>query len=217
LNGRFTHRVTTVTGAAGFGKTTAMALAVENNRLDPVGRDVWLALTPNATSALGLINGLAAALDIEPGGGVGSTTERITDAVWSAAPDDVVLIIDDLHLADNAATSALGDLLTALPENLLEIDEGRLALDDELSASTAREIADGATQAPNNQHLPRHVATADLQLAAGLEAGADFMWEEVLSGPAPDRLATLHRCSVLDGLPLVEWSASGRRMHTILR
>jgi ATP/maltotriose-dependent transcriptional regulator MalT len=51
LNGRFTHRVTTVTGAAGFGKTTAMALAIENNRLDPVGCDVWLALMPNATVA----------------------------------------------------------------------------------------------------------------------------------------------------------------------
>ena len=67
LNDRFTHRVTTVTGAAGFGKTTAMALAVENNLLDPVGRDVWLTVTPNTTSALAVVNGLAAALDIEPG------------------------------------------------------------------------------------------------------------------------------------------------------
>jgi len=34
LNGRFTHRVTTVVGAAGYGKTTALALAVDSHRPD---------------------------------------------------------------------------------------------------------------------------------------------------------------------------------------
>ncbi len=263
LNGRFTHRVSTITGAAGFGKTTAMALAVESNLLDPVGRDVWLTVTPQNSSARDVISSLAKAIDIEPGNDLTATIDRIADAVWSAAPDDVALIIDDAHLADNEAETALGALLAVLPANghlvlgsrskiglalarlrahgdLLEIGEEDLALDDdEIAALAARTSTSAKTTTGEARQLPRHVATADLQLAAGLEAGADFMWEEVLSGLDPDRLDTLRRCSVLDelddglvaavsdgayntatlldGLPLVERLDGGWRMHAILR
>jgi ATP/maltotriose-dependent transcriptional regulator MalT len=44
LNGRFTHRVTTIVGAAGYGKTTALAPAVDSNRLDPLGIDAWISV-----------------------------------------------------------------------------------------------------------------------------------------------------------------------------
>ena len=263
LNGRFTHRVTTIIGAAGFGKTTAMALAVENNLLDPVGRDVWLTITPATSSTRDVVTSLATALGVEPGSDIPATIERIADAVWSAAPEDVVLIVDDLHLADDDAQATIGTVLAALPANghlllgsrtkvglalarlrahgeLLEIDEAQLALDDdELAALSGRSSAAGQPSTPGEQHLPRHVATADLQLAAGTGAGADFMWEEVLSSLEPDRLSALRRCSVLDdlddglvsavsdgaydattlldGLPLVERLEGGWRMHAILR
>lgn len=257
LNGRFSHRVTTVVGAAGFGKTTALALAVENNNLDPLGTDVWLTIASPMSSVDALYSGVARALDIEPGQSAAATLEHITDTLWSAAPDDVVVIIDDAHLVSGDALGGLAELLSAMPANahlllgsrvkpdvamarlrahgqLLEITEHDLSLDDaELTSLARRNNVEGDTQ------LPRHVATADLQLAAGIEASADFMWEEVLTGLEPDRLAFLRRCSVLEelddeivsaisdgafdthtllaGLPLVERFEHGCRLHPILR
>ncbi|MFK7919241.1 MAG: BTAD domain-containing putative transcriptional regulator [Ilumatobacter sp.] len=257
LNGRFTHRLTTVVGAAGFGKTTAVALAVDNNRLDPIGTDVWLTIASSMSSADALYNGIAHALDVEAGQSVDTTLEHITDALWSAAPDDVVLIIDDAHFLVDDALDALSALVVAMPANahllvgsrtkpqmpmarlrahgqLLEVGETDLALDDAELTALARRNDDGS-----DTHLPRHVATADLQLAAGIEASADFMWEEVLAGLDPDRLTILRRCSVLDDLdddmvaclsdnafdtdslldklPLVERFDDGCRLHPILR
>lgn len=257
LNGRFSHRLTTVVGAAGFGKTTALALAVENNTLDPLGKDVWLTIASPMSSVNSLFSGLARALDIEPGRSPRATLEHVIDALWSAAPDDVVVIIDDAHLLTGDAIEGLAELLSEMPANahlvlgsrlkpdvpmarlrahgrLLEISEHDLALDDaELASLAHRNHADGDAQ------LPRHVATADLQLAAGIEASADFMWEEVLTGLDSDRLTTLRRCSVLEelddeivsavsdggfdthtllgGLPLVERFGHGCRLHPILR
>ena len=120
---------------------------------------------------------------------------------------------------------------------MLELDEHDLRLDDaEVDALRAR-----TASGPNDtiDDLPRHVATADLQLAAGIDAGAEFVWEEVLSALDADRLAQLRRCAVLEqldddlvravsdgafdsatlltGLPLVERFDGGRRMHAILR
>ncbi len=66
LNGRFAHRVTTIVGAAGYGKTTALALAVDSNRLDPLGRDVWITVI-NDSGPDEFIAGIARVLDAEPG------------------------------------------------------------------------------------------------------------------------------------------------------
>ncbi len=262
LNGRFTHRVTTVVGAAGYGKTTALALAVENNRLDPIGRDVWVSAVAADAEPGHLMNGIASALDVAPTGDDDLTRSRVLDAIWSAAPDDVALIVDDAHLvAGTPAVQVLQSLVADMPTNghlvvgsrlplelslarlrahghLLEIDESTLSLDDqEIEALLQRETASGlAKDAP----LPRHVATADLQLAAGVDAGADFVWEEILSGLDSDRLLHLRRAAVLGeldselidaitdgafdaatlfaGIPLVDrFENDARRMHAILR
>lgn len=261
LNGRFAHRVTTVIGAAGYGKTTALALAVESNRLDPQGSDAWLTVMSSSTTGAQLMNGIAAALNLNGDGDIDATIERITDSMWSAAPEDVAIILDDVHLIGSGEPmSALASLLSAMPANghlvigsrhridlpvarlrahgeLLEVGIEELALDDdELLALQHR----GSVPVHNDDHqLPRHVATADLQLAAGINAGADFLWEEVLVRMEPDRLMHLRRCAVLeelddqlvlavsdgafdteallDGLPLVERFDGGSRMHTILR
>lgn len=260
LNGRFTHRVTTIVGAAGYGKSTALALAVENNHLDPLGRDVWISAVPADGDPVHLLSGIGTALGVVPTGD-DDTIARIVDAVWSAAPDEVCIIIDDAHhLADTPSCVRLQQLLEAMPTNahlvlasrrpvdlhvarmrahgtLLEITEADLSLDDDEIRTLVQR--DGS-HISDPTHLPRHVATADLQLAAGIDAGADFLWEEILSALEPDRLMHLRRAAVLDeldddlilaitdhtftgaslldGIPLVERVGDdSRRMHAILR
>lgn len=259
LNGRFDHRLTLVTGAAGYGKTTALALAIANNRLDPIGRDVFLGATESDADPDHLLAGLAASLGVEPGAQA-VALEHVVDAVWSAAPLDVVLIIDDAHHLDTSpSVGLLGELLQVLPANghlllasrrpvglqvarlrahgeLLEIGEADLQFDDDelLDLRSHRGVLDSMAE------LPRHAATADLCIAAGPEAGADFLWEEILSGVEPDRLEALKRCAVLTdlddglvvpftdgqfttdqllaGLPLVDGQpGGGQRMHALLR
>lgn len=246
--------------AAGYGKTTALALAVESNRLDPLGRDVSIALTPVDADPLRLLGRILAEFGLEAGADVAASLRRIVDATWSAAPDEVALIIDDAHLLNaTPCTEVLGRLMTALPANghvllasrvpvdvplarlrahgrLGEITASDLTLDDdELAELRARRNAD-------HEHLtlPRHAATADLRLAAGIDAGADFLWEEILSALDADRLVHLRRVAVVEelddelvraisdgafdaatllaGLPMVERRANGSyRMHAILR
>ncbi len=219
LLGRFDHRVTVVTAAAGYGKTTALALAVAHNQLDPLGDDVWLGAEPADGDPLHLLGGLATALDIEPVGDERDTIDRILDAVLSRAPDDVAVIIDDVHaLVDTPSVSVVTELLQRLPANghlvlagrvpvpvplarlrahgmVLELDSTDLALDDgELEElRTLRNDSD-------LDDLPRHAATADLHLAAGSSAGVEFLWEEVLSAIEEDRLDALKRAAVLDVL-----------------
>lgn len=257
---RFDRRLTTVTAPAGSGKTTTLAITVENNRLDPVGRDVWLGLTPADRSTTHLVSALAEAFDIALSD-TDSTLEHIAEVVWGEAPTDVAIILDDAHLlVDSPAVDVVAELIEVLPANghvvlvardplpiptgrlaaqhqLLTISDGELDFDDDERRELIRQR--GATVTDGND-LPRHPATADLRLAAGPEASADFVWEELLSRLDADRLRHLGRLAVLDEvdehmaevltdgaysaaaafdrLPLVERSESGvYRAHAMLR
>ena len=55
LRGRFDRRVTVVVAGPGFGKTTLLAQALSENRLDPLGIDHWVTCEPDdaAASVLG--------------------------------------------------------------------------------------------------------------------------------------------------------------------
>ncbi|MFT7647685.1 MAG: LuxR family maltose regulon positive regulatory protein [Candidatus Poriferisodalaceae bacterium] len=64
LQGRFDQRLTTITGAAGFGKSTLVAQAVRNNILDPWGADVFLGAIAPDNDAGSLLSGLASGLRI---------------------------------------------------------------------------------------------------------------------------------------------------------
>jgi DNA-binding SARP family transcriptional activator len=260
LAARFDHRLTTMTGAAGFGKTTALALAVENNHLDPFGRDVWLGATLADNDADHLIAGFAHALDIDPVGDRDDTIRRIYDSIWTDAPTDVVLIVDDAHLVTSAESlGVVASLLADMPANghlllsgrtptemptevgasgaVLKLTEADLALDDEELQAL---VAHRQSASPESLNLPRHAATADLQLAAGSSASIDFLWEEILTAIPTEQLAQLKRCAVLQELddeivahltsaqfdaaalvhdiPLVEVHTNGsRRMHALLR
>ena len=68
LGERFDRRLVLVVAGAGFGKSTLLAQAVAENRLDPRGVDVWLSCSPDDAAASQLAAGLLAALDAEPSG-----------------------------------------------------------------------------------------------------------------------------------------------------
>ena len=65
LQGRFDQRVTVVTAGAGFGKTTALANAIAENKLAPKGDDIWLGCEPGDVDPSYFLEGLAAALDLD--------------------------------------------------------------------------------------------------------------------------------------------------------
>lgn len=221
LRGRFEHRVTTISAPAGSGKTSVVALAIENNLLDPHGIDVYVPLSSADDSPAGVRGRILAGLG-HPGDDADDDAaglRHVVDAVWTHAPDDVALILDDAHVLVSPETqAALADIVEHLPTNghvvfssrrpapvpvarlrahrdLLELDHRHLGFDDEELAALRR-----ARDAGTDVELPRHAATADLCLAAGAAAGTDFLREEVLASLTDARVVELRRLSVLDDL-----------------
>ncbi len=261
LAGRFERRLTTITAPAGSGKTTTLALAVANNRLDEAGHDLWLGLTPADRSPPHLLSALAAAFEVALSDD-DTTLAHISEAVWGDAPTEIAIIIDDVHvLADSPSMDLIARLIESLPNNghivlasreplpirvarlaahgqLLTLDGSDLELDDdERRALIERRQPSGPI---DDDDIPRHAATADLRLAAGPGASADFVWEEILSQLDPERLLQLGRLAVLDAvdevmadvltdgaysaraaferIPLVDRSEGGvYRAHALLR
>src|SRR5664279_5405502 len=77
---RFERRLVVVVGGAGFGKSTLLAQAVAENRLDPRGVDVWLGCAPEDAAASQLASGLLAALGADPG--AADPVSAICAEVW---------------------------------------------------------------------------------------------------------------------------------------
>lgn len=268
LRERFERRLTLVVGAAGYGKTTALTNAIESNRLDPVGIDIWLAATEDDVDPTSLAQGLAGAFGLDIAGDEESVVETIVNEVWRRAPDDIALIVDDAHLLSSEASLAIIDgLIKQLPRNghvvlgcrtmpdlaiarlrahgeVLELSEADLSFSDgELNSLV--DLHDGAVGGTADAGqaepaLPRHPALADLQLSAGLAAGVDFLWEEILHELSPEHQTALVRSSVVEqlddalalalsglefsadelvgDLPLVESFTNGSyRLHALLR
>jgi len=259
LRRRFERRLTVLNAVAGYGKTTTLALAVQANRMQPVGVDVWLGADEYDYDPDRLSGGLAVALGIVPQ--AADDIEAIVTEVWSRAPDDVAIIIDDVHEINSPESMAvLTALLRRLPANghlvlagrgdpslplarlrahdqLLELGADDLAFDDTELASLASVWPDRGV---DTSTLPRLPALAELRLRAGARAGADFLWEEILSSLPATRVRALLRSSVLEelddtlvrtlsegefdaerlleGLPLVDRTRSGRyRLHALMR
>jgi ATP/maltotriose-dependent transcriptional regulator MalT/DNA-binding SARP family transcriptional activator len=128
LLGRWEHRVTTVVGGAGLGKTTLLAQVVAENRLAPRGDDVWLGIEPGDAERASLARDALAAVAVGPPpsrDAPGSDApgppdpEAVADAVWRRSPAAVCLVFDDVHLlpAGSAGAAWLAGLVEALPAN----------------------------------------------------------------------------------------------------
>ncbi|MGH9231402.1 MAG: hypothetical protein ACRD07_22195, partial [Acidimicrobiales bacterium] len=129
LLGRWEHRVTTVVGGPGMGKTTLLAQAVAENRLAPRGEDVWIGLEEADADGVALARDLMAALGgwgrRTAAGTIASSTDEVSDpatvadAVWRRAPTALSLVIDDVHLLvpGSAGATWLTALINGLPAN----------------------------------------------------------------------------------------------------
>ena len=128
LAGRWEHRVTSVVGGAGLGKTTLLAQAILENRLAPRGDDLWVGVERDDADAERLARQVATALasaSASPDGSPAAVADTsldpaaVADAVWHRAPTEVCIHFDDVHLvpAGSSAAAWLADLVVALPAN----------------------------------------------------------------------------------------------------
>jgi LuxR family transcriptional regulator, maltose regulon positive regulatory protein len=129
LFGRWEHRVTSVVGGPGMGKTTLLAQAVAENRLAPRGEDVWIGLEQADADGVALARDVLVAVSAEGGdiglGAITGTAEEVpdpatvADAVWRRAPTPVCLVVDDAQWLPPGSPGAtwLIALVDALPTN----------------------------------------------------------------------------------------------------
>ena len=123
LRRRFDVPVVVVSAPAGFGKTTLLAQAWEENRLDPAGDDVWLTCRADDSAASTLAEGLAHGLGIGAlarlKASPADAADVIAEAVWHRSPRQVALVLDDVHAVEPESTGAalLAALLDRLPRN----------------------------------------------------------------------------------------------------
>jgi ATP/maltotriose-dependent transcriptional regulator MalT/DNA-binding SARP family transcriptional activator len=223
IQGRWSRRVTAVVAGAGFGKTTLLVQAMHENALVPQGVDVWLALDAGDASATRLGAGLLRALDSTGAvpSGLAALTDAISDAVWSRAPDEVCLVLDDVHEVppDSTGEDLLIRLARVLPSNAhvlaasrrpLPLDVARLA--GQRRAIVLREDDLRLTDAEVDQFAEaRAVAPSALARADGwpalteLVAGAygvspaDFLSEQLLAGLEPKQRDRMVEVAALGG------------------
>ena len=124
---------------AGFGKSSLLAQAVDENALAPRGDDCWLGCGPGDDDPWHLAAGLAGALgadldrvtDRTPDDGgatdVAALAAALVDAVWRRTPRQVCLVVDDVHeVGDGEAAGLLAALVEVLPANGHIVLSGRV-------------------------------------------------------------------------------------------
>ena len=118
--------MTVLAAGPGFGKSSLLVQAIDENALAPRGDDHWLGCDAGDGDHRTLADGLANALrtDVprlhEPGD-VGPTElgAALADTVWRNAPRQVCLVLDDVHEvpAQSPAAGLLATLVDTLPAN----------------------------------------------------------------------------------------------------
>ncbi len=208
---RWDFRLVAIEAGAGIGKTTLLAQALEENRLDPRGRDVWLSLEPADSSESKLAESLLRSLGRPVDARRPVTIVDVCDAIWDLTPLPVCLVLDDAHHLDpESGATVLTQLLDTLPENghlvlagrrlpsvprarllsqkrAISLGETDIRFSDDESVAFARmrnvapTILDGTAGWP---------ALAELRASFGAATDHEFLWEEVLAPlPPTDRRA----------------------------
>lgn len=129
LAGRFDRRVTVVRAGAGFGKTTALAQAFEQNRLQPLGADLWLGCEAADADPAFFAFGLGTALDLDAVGLPSDVVDQTIEAIGSRSPTAVAIVLDDVHHLGTEAgqmVELIDELIERLPTNGHLVLAGRL-------------------------------------------------------------------------------------------
>jgi LuxR family maltose regulon positive regulatory protein len=211
LRSRFERPLTAVVAPAGFGKTSLLGQAVSENMLSPSGEDRWLTCQRDDTTLSFLASGAFAAVGLsapvpeDPR----QAAVAVAEALWSAAPRQVALILDDVHLVTpgSPAGQFLRDLLEELPRNghlvlgsrpPLPLTISRLlatgdavVLQEEDLRFREDEVATFAESRGVSPELLNDVggwpALAELTATAGPFAVSGYVWEELLTQLSPER------------------------------
>lgn len=214
LRRRWFVPVTVVSAPAGYGKTTLLAQAVAANNAAPAGIDCWLtcgpdrtAVTPFAEALLHTVEGPTSASLPLAGHGpadIAEVARAVTDALWRRSPQQVALILDDVHEIHEGSQAAdlLEAVVTRLPENGHLVLAGRRAPPVPLARlevegrvlhveRTDLAFADAeVTEFAALRGVPHETVTdcggwpalAELQASARSNAAADYIAQEVLAG-----------------------------------
>ncbi len=233
--GRFDRRLTVVVAGAGYGKTTLLSQAVDENRMDPRGTDAWLLASDRDRAPAHFMAGLSSSLTGDPA--AAADVDAIRDLVLLRAPESVCLIIDDAHVLDGSETwTIIAELLEQLPRNghlaigsrtmpalsvrRLQATGQAAVVEQDALAFTSDELGDLAGtdgfQRAADVRLPTWPALAVLTGTAGYDASIGYLWEEILRGLPEERslaLGSVCRLDLIDD-ELVEavcgngWTAS---------
>jgi DNA-binding SARP family transcriptional activator len=223
LRSRFERPLTAVVAPAGFGKTTLLAQAVSENALSPLGDDRWLTCQRDDTALSFLAAGTYAAVGLsrQPVEDPRHAAAAVAEAMWSAAPRHVALVLDDTHLVDagSAGGRFLSELVAELPRNGHVV----LAARPPLPVSTSRLVASGDAMVLGEEDLQFHAeelasfadsrgvppellsrvggwpALAELTATAGPHAVTGYVWEELLSRLSPARRRALALLAAVGG------------------
>jgi ATP/maltotriose-dependent transcriptional regulator MalT/DNA-binding SARP family transcriptional activator len=127
MHERWDRRVTVLSAGPGFGKSSLLVQAIDENALAPRGDDHWLGCDAGDSDHRMLADGLASALrtdvprvheaaDKDSPSQLGAA---LADSVWRSAPRQVCLVLDDVHEvpADSPAAGLLATLVDTLPAN----------------------------------------------------------------------------------------------------
>ena len=214
IDERWTHRLVIVVAGPGFGKTSLVAAAMAAAQGDATRRDAWLCCEPADLDPDRLLEGIAVALAVRGA----PTLERMCDEVWADAPNEVCLVIDDVHQLPPEGESAhvLRRLVDDLPANghlvlisrdsvpvptarlaasgqLIRVQEADLLFTPDELAELARVRGVDQAVLASSTGWP---ALAELAASAGQDLVAAYLWEEVLAGIGTDRAAGLARLAV---------------------
>ena len=204
---RFSRRLVVVRGGPGFGKSTLLWQAIDENHLVPSGADRFWRCTADDLSPEGLVAALGVINDLDlpsdPMQAIGALAARI----WAQAPQQVALILDDAHLLwpENQPHPVLTRLLDELPLNahlvlatrtppplpLARLSAGNdlAAIDEAELCFTDAELDEFAAPAGHAGHRARPgMAGPGGALGQGGRGRVEFVWEQVLADCPEPRL-----------------------------
>lgn len=218
---RWELKLVAVVAGPGFGKTTAVLDGVSADLETAGRRDLWLTCEPGDTNAPSVARAIGDAL----GTTVASSDDpvvlarHLADTMWSAAPDQLCLVFDDLQELgrDTGASTLVAQLLAVMPTNAHMVCTARVmpnvgavrmvtqgtgvVLREDQLRFTPEEITEFALLRGVDASLltasEGWPALAELSATATGVGGVEFIWEQILAELDPERRRRLLELVVL--------------------